>query len=116
MPPWLTPWWGELVKCAERGGYSGWDIVHKVSSGHSVGFPVGDMGFLMLDRAEDNALVVWLGVGREVRLWHDIAEQYVSEFARAIGCDRLRIEGRRGWRRILKHWTVNDDGDLELML
>lgn len=116
MPPWLTPWWGELVKCAEKGGKSGWDIVHQVSSGHAVGYEVCPDGYLVLERTHDDALRVWLGVGRGVRNWHSLAEQNVVRFANEIGCNKLLIEGRKGWRRVLKHWTVNDDGDLELRI
>lgn len=82
--------------------------------GHAIGWPVRD-GFLVLVRAADDALVVWIGVGRGVRGWCGEAEAAVSAFAREIGCRCLRIEGRRGWRRILPHWErVGDDLELEV--
>lgn len=38
--------------------------------------------------------------GDRMDLWKDCHLQ-IEEFARAEGCDRIRIEGRSGWQRIL---------------
>lgn len=80
--------------------------------GHAMGWPV-DGGFLVLERTTDDAIRIWLGVGEGVRGWCRVAEDEVSAFAREIGCNRLLIEGRKGWQRILPHWTQVGD-DLEL--
>ena len=112
--PWRSRYWPEIVACAEKNGSSAAEIIEKVGAGHAIGWPV-DGGYLVLCRAEDDALVVWIGVGRKVRHWCGKAESDVSEFARAIGCRALRVEGRKGWRRILPHWKrVGDDLVLEL--
>ena len=108
MTPWHSPWWSELVKCAERGGHSASEIIEEVSAGHAMGWPVDD-GFLVITRSEDDAILVWLGVGRGVRTWNEKAERELLGLARSIGCTRLRIEGRPGWRRILSHWTQVGD-------
>lgn len=80
-----------------------------------MGWPV-DGGFLVLERTTDDRLRIWIGVGRDVRRWWRDAEREVSAFAREIGCDRLLIEGRKGWRRILPHWTkIGDDLELPLL-
>lgn len=114
MTPWLSPWWGEIVKCAERGGHTAAEIIEEVSAGKAVGWPVDD-GFLLLARTHDDALLIWLGVGKGVRDWCGKAEEQVGAFAKAIGCHKLRIEGRKGWQRILPHWTrVGDDLELPL--
>lgn len=114
MAPWLSPWWPEIIKCAERGGHSGQEVIVKVLAGHAVGWPVNG-GYLVLCRAENDALVVWIGVGKDVRKWFADAEREVGEFARQIGCNRLRIEGRKGWQRVLPHWTrVGEDLELPL--
>jgi hypothetical protein len=114
MAPWHSVWWDEIVRCAERGGKTAADIIEKVSLGHAMGWPV-DNGFLVLERTTDDKLRIWLGVGLGVRDWCRSAEREVSAFAREIGCHCLSIEGRRGWRRILPHWTqVGDDLELKL--
>lgn len=114
MTPWSSSWWPDIVKTAERGGSTASDIIDKVSAGHAMGWPV-DGGFLVLERTTDDALRIWIGCGINVRDWCGTAEREVSAFAKEIGCNRLLIEGRRGWRRILPHWTQIGD-DLELKL
>lgn len=114
MNPWESPWWPEIVKCAKRGGHTAAEVIEETVTGKAVGWPV-DGGFLLLARTADDALLVWIGVGQGVRNWCGEAEARVSEFARAIGCNRLKIEGRKGWQRILPHWTrVGDDLELPL--
>lgn len=112
--PWLSEWWPEIVKCAERGGHSALEIVEEVCLGHATGWPV-EGGYLVLARTEDDRMLVWIGVGSGVRDWCGKAEREVSGFARSVGCVALRIEGRKGWRRILPHWTPIGE-DLELPL
>lgn len=114
VKPWDSPWWPEICECAAKGGKTAADIIEEVGAGHAIGWPVDD-GFLVLCRADDDALVIWIGVGRGVRNWCAKAEHDVKEFARAVGCRALRIEGRKSWRRILPHWTqVGDDLELKL--
>ena len=114
MAPWLSKWWPQIIKCAERGGSTEADIIEKVELGHATGWPV-DGGFLVLERTTDDKLRIWLGVGIGVRRWCREAEREVSAFAREIGCHCLLIEGRRGWRRVLPHWTrVGEDLELRI--
>lgn len=102
------------MKCAERGGHTASEVIEEVMKGHAIGWPV-DGGFLVLCRTEDDAILIWLGVGRGVRKWCGSAEADISAFARSIGCNKLRIEGRKGWQRVLPHWTrVGDDLELPL--
>lgn len=115
MKPWHSAWWPKIVKCAERGGHSASEIIEKVSLGHAMGWPV-DGGFLVLERTEDDFIRIWLCAGRDVRSWWRDAEREVSMLAREVGCVGLKLEGRRGWRRILPHWTPISDEDLILML
>jgi hypothetical protein len=114
-----TPWWPELVACAERGGSTEAELKAKLAAGHSMLWPVIG-GCLVIDRTVDDAIVAWLGVGRGARNWTRTAEQQIGGLARSLGCSRLRIEGRRGWQRHFPHWTVKGtDGDtvtLELEL
>lgn len=102
------------MKCAEKGGYAAEEIIEETEAGRAMGWPV-EGGFLLLARTHDDAMLIWVGVGRGVRDWCADAEARVSAFAKAVGCNRLRIEGRKGWRRILPHWKQIGD-DLELPL
>lgn len=114
MNPWASDWWPQLVKCAERGGRTAAEIIDEVTTGKAIGWPVSD-GFLLLARTENDEILIWLGVGKGVRNWCGQAEEQLSAFARAVGCNKLKIEGRRGWQRILPHWTrVGDDLELPL--
>lgn len=112
LAPWDSLWWPRVIETAERNGHSEAEIVEAFRDGHAVGWDVGE-GYLILARTEDDALLVWIGVGRGVRKWSDEATREVVAFSRAIGCDRLRITGRKGWQRVLPHWTRVGD-DLEL--
>ena len=102
------------MKCAEKGGHTAAEIIEETGAGRAIGWPV-DGGFLLLARTHDDAMLIWIGVGQGVRNWCRDAEAKVSAFAKAVGCNRLKIEGRKGWRKILPHWTQVGD-DLELML
>lgn len=100
--------WAELVACAERGGHSEAELRDKIAAGHSMEWPV-EGGCMVLSRTVDDALLVWLGVGDGAALMR--AEPAVMALARRLGCTKLRIEGRRGWRRKLPHWTCRDEDD-----
>lgn len=102
------------MKCAEKGGHTAAEIIEEVATGKAIGWPV-DGGFLLLARTADDAVLIWIGVGRGVRTWCADAEAKVGAFARSVGCHKLRIEGRKGWQRILPHWTrVGDDLELRV--
>lgn len=103
-------YWSEIVQLAIKAGSSEAEIRDKVERGHTILWPTDD-GLLLLDCATDGALVIWLCAGRNVRSWFRSAEIEVGRFAAKHGCNRLRIEGRRGWKRLLPHWEVIRDGD-----
>lgn len=67
-------------------------------------------------KVTEEACDVWLAGGSDVRNWFAAAETAVSAFARQHGNDRLRIIGRRGWKRVLPHWELTgNDGDLVIL-
>lgn len=113
MAPWLSDWWPQICETAERGGHTAAEIIEEVATGKAIGWPVSD-GFLLLARTADDFLLIWLCAGRNVRDWWEDAERDVSAFAKGIGCQGLRLEGRKGWRRILPHWERAGDDDLVL--
>lgn len=113
VAPWASEWWPEIVKCAEKGGHTAAEIIEEVARGKAIGWPVSD-GFLLLARTADDFMLIWLCAGRNVRGWWQEAERDVSAFAKGIGCRGLRLEGRKGWRRILPHWERVGDEDLVL--
>lgn len=109
--------WDALVACAKRGGHSEEEIRDKLATEHAIRWPVVG-GELVLCRTEDDACLVWLGVGDGKAL--QACECAVKAFAREVGCKCLRIEGRKGWKRRLPHWTLvaenNETVKLELPL
>ena len=113
MNPWSSPWWADIVKTAERGGHTAAEIIEEVATGKAIGWPVDD-GFLVLCRTERDEILIWLCAGKNVRSWWRDAERDISAFARSIGCVGLRLEGRKGWRKILPHWKQVGEEDLVL--
>lgn len=73
---------------------------------------------MLLDCATDGACVIWLCAGEKVADWHAETALRVAPWARAQGCNRYRIEGRKGWLRALPHWTkvAEKDGEVTLEL
>lgn len=116
MTPWSSIWWPEIVKCAEKNGSSAAEIIELVGKQHAMGMAVGRDGYFVLAFTEDNALLAWIAVGRNAREWVGQAETQARAIARAFGLTKLRIEdGRRGWERLLPHWTrVGDDLEVEV--
>lgn len=93
--------WPALVACAEKGGSSETELQRKIDAGHTKLWPV-EGGCFALDRATDGACVVWLGVGDLNALRAE--EKPIAEWAKAQGCNKVRIEGRKGWKRVFPHW------------
>lgn len=115
MLPWLSRWWPEIVTLAEKGGSSAAEVIDKVTRQHAFGLEVHPDSHLVVACAEDGALVVWLGVGRNARSWIGEAEAELRRQAARLDMTSLRIEGRKGWRRLLPHWEpVGEDLTLNL--
>jgi hypothetical protein len=45
--------------------------------------------------------------GRDMRRWLELLEQ-IEAYARAEGCSRIRIFGRKGWQRMLENYHVSN--------
>jgi hypothetical protein len=108
---------GDLEALAIKGGAEPGDLARKLGVRHSVLWPV-DGGTLVLDCAEDGALVIWLAVGMgALGAMLEAVRTDIPAFARANDCTCLRIEGRRGWKRLLPHWNCREaDGMVILEL
>jgi hypothetical protein len=93
-----------LIACAEKGGSSETELRRKIAMGHTVLWETSN-GTLALDRTTDDACIAWLGAGKNViREWL-AQEPAIAAWAKEQGCRVLRLEGRRGWLRVLPHWT-----------
>jgi hypothetical protein len=55
------------------------------------------------DPASGPVLQVVLMGGENTGLWLHL-EPVVADYARARGCVRMLLIGRRGWSRVLRHW------------
>jgi hypothetical protein len=45
--------------------------------------------------------------GRDMKRWLPLLET-IEAYAKAEGCDRLRLFGRRGWQRMLQNYRVSN--------
>lgn len=69
---------------------------------------------LVTQHASDGSFHLWLCGGREMSTWLRFLP-VVKAAARDAGCDRLTIDGRRGWGRVLG-WAKAPDGCWECRL
>lgn len=58
----------------------------------------------VIERSGGLALRVWLAGGDLAQLLE--AEPALDEIAREFGCSTIEIDGRKGWSRVLKGYTV----------
>lgn len=113
--PWLSKWWLQVIDTAEKYGSSAATVIDQVQRQHAFGLEVNPDGHIVAAFAVDGAIVVWIAVGKNARSWIGPAEQELIRIGRRLGMSKLRIEeGRKGWARLLPHWTpVGDDLELE---
>lgn len=52
---------------------------------------------------------LWLLGGKKRHRWLHLIED-LKAAARAIGCRKLTLGGRKGWRRVFPDWRVTGDG------
>lgn len=55
------------------------------------------------DHERGSALWIVLATGHDAITWSDYDED-LRNIARALGCSVIRVRGRKGWIRTLRHW------------
>jgi len=66
---------------------------------------------LAASMTEDDGIEVWLGAGKRAQDWLPDMERLIAGDGVAHGAKYLRVIGRRGWVRLLPHWTATKTGD-----
>lgn len=99
----------QVAQLIDEGAFVLWGVVG----------PEGLSGVFVteIDRAHASGpvLTVVLMGGEQSNLWLHL-EPVVADYARARGCVKMQLIGRRGWSRVLKHWrqvAVVMETDLE---
>ncbi len=59
--------------------------------------------FEVRDHERGSALWIVLATGHDAITWSDY-DASLKDVARALGCSVIRVRGRKGWIRTLKHW------------
>jgi hypothetical protein len=60
----------------------------------------------LMRSAKSKVCIVTACGGVDMKRWLPLLEK-IEDFAQDEGCDCVRIFGRRGWKRLLKHYTEN---------
>lgn len=121
--PQNTRFWAEieamLRPVAERGGHDWSEVIDKLAADHAQMWIVWDgslIAALVTAVTSDGVCVAWLAGGREHRSWARVADRVIPKAAKELGCSRVRIWGRPGWKRVFPHWReVERDGDLVVL-
>lgn len=91
----------------ERGGHD-WNEVNRwFEIGAACTWAIGDLGYVVTLANTDNEIEAVLCGGERARDWIEPLEAAVSAFPAHRG-HTLRIEARRGWKRLLPHWNATD--------
>lgn len=97
-----------LVKRAVDRGYSDFDQIERdVQNANALlwvawdGFEILGAGITQITPNKDCTIIAW--GGRQMWKWIHL-EQKVADYAKAEGCRRLLIIGRKGWQRMLPHY------------
>lgn len=59
------------------------------------------------DLPTGKVLCVWYAAGFDVEILVSLLEEAFQVFARATGCSRIEVSGRKGWERLLAPLNVN---------
>lgn len=108
-----------LKPAAEIGGHDWSEVTDKLATDHAQMWIVWDgslIAALVTTVTTDGVCEAWLAGGREHRRWAHVADRVIPKAAKELGCSRVRIWGRRGWKRVFPHWhEVERDGVLVVL-
>lgn len=79
------------------------EVVERVKSGEFIAVEVKDKAILIVNilEGENRVLNVVLAAGWAMPLWLRDATDFLKNLARDQSCSRVRMQGRRGWVKIL---------------
>lgn len=93
-----------LTPAANRAGYSLANLEHKLSTGHAMLWHFDGMT-VTSEVDEEGVCDIRLGGGKMTREALRELERAVLTSPFHIGVKKLRVWGRKGWLRLLPHWT-----------
>lgn len=93
-----------LQPAADAAGYSLADLEHKLATGHAMLWHAGEMT-VTSEVDEEGVCDIRLGGGKMTREALRELECAVLTSPFHIGVKKLRVWGRKGWLRLLPHWT-----------
>lgn len=99
-----------LDKAARRDGHDWLQICRWLDEGAACVWKIGETGYVLTLANGDDEIEVLLGGGKDARACAPVWEAAVKAFPAHRG-KTLRLEGRKGWARIFRHWE-NRDGVL----
>lgn len=102
-----------LEQVCEKAGKCWSEVAAMVAARHAQLWKIDSVAVIATTVTDDGTCDIWLCGGASPRTWFSEAENVIGDFARRAGADRLRIIGRKGWRRVLPHWVeIGKDGEL----
>jgi len=93
-----------LQPAADAAGYPLADLEQKLATGHAMLWHVGEMT-VTSEVDEDGVCDIRLGGGKMTRETLRGLEQAVLTSPFHSGVNSIRVWGRKGWLRLLPHWT-----------
>jgi hypothetical protein len=93
-----------LQPAADAAGYSLADLEANLSAGHAMLWHAGEMT-ITSEVDEDGVCDIRLGGGKMTIQALRELEHAVVTSPFHIGANKLRLWGRKGWLRLLPHWT-----------
>jgi hypothetical protein len=104
-----------IAPAISRGDYNMATVLHRIYTHkilpvvmHHAGQAVGVM---LLEKADGELHILSIG-GDFPRGWMQKTLYFLKELARAHNCNRIQLQGRRGWIRVLTPLGFRRDGEL----
>lgn len=96
-----------LNPAVERDGHDWAQIVEWLNDGCAQVWQINGTGYVLTLANGDDEIEVLLGGGKDAKgcapVWEAAMHQYPAHRGKT-----LRLEGRKGWRRIFSHWDERD--------
>lgn len=96
-----------LNPAVERDGHDWAQIVEWLNMGAAQVWQVGGRAYVLTLANGDDEIEVLLCGGKDVRPLVPVWEAAMWQYRAHIG-KTFRVEGRKGWRRLLPHWQERD--------
>lgn len=96
-----------LDPAARRDGHDWIEICDWLNTGCAAVWKIGESGYVLTLANGDDEIEILLGGGENARAcagpWEEAALAHPAHRGKT-----LRLEGRKGWRRIFRHWDERD--------